>query len=94
MTSDLEKFGAVLDLPRADYRNARLVSRHLAAEYCGLSISTFSHWVKLKRLPPAIHGTARWDLKAIDAALDSLSGLESHQQSPLDDWRSRRARRS
>jgi hypothetical protein len=73
----------------------RLVSREKAAAYCDLSVQAFSAWTKAGRLPPSLPGTARWDLRAIDHALDSLSGIrESREETPLDDWRSRRARRS
>ena len=79
--------------------NARLASRDQAAGYCCLSPSTFSTWVKSGRLPPPITGTLRWDLKAIDRALDGLSGLSgatSHETNgaALDEWRMNRARRS
>ena len=47
----------------------RLVTRHEAANYCRLSPQAFSLWVKEGRLPTALAGTARWDLKSIDAAL-------------------------
>lgn len=39
--------------------------------------------------------TTRWDLKAIDFALDAMSGLQPQQESSaLDEWRAKRARRS
>jgi predicted DNA-binding transcriptional regulator AlpA len=72
---------------------ARLLSREQAAAYCSLSPGTFSRWVSQGLLPKAILGTARWDLKAIDSAIDSLSGLEQIEQSALDLWRAKRARR-
>lgn len=77
----------------------RLASRERAAAYCCLSLSAFSNWVKSGRLPPPIAGTARWDLKAIDQALDALSGLNDASSSKaegaaLDQWRMSRARRS
>jgi len=77
----------------------RLLTRDQAAFYCGLSVSAFSKWVKIGRLPAALAGTARWDLKAIDLALDSLSGLATSKTSDsettaLDEWRRKRARRS
>lgn len=72
----------------------RLVTREEAAEYCALSPSTFSLWVREGRLPPALSGTNRYDLKAIDRALDSLSGIEHVELSALDSWREKRARRS
>jgi predicted DNA-binding transcriptional regulator AlpA len=71
----------------------RLLTREQAANYCGLSVQGFSSWVKAGRLPPAIGGTVRWDLKAIDAALDLLSDLGgADSPNALDQWRARRAR--
>ena len=77
----------------------RLVPRERAAAYCCLSLSAFSSWVKSGRIPPPITGTSRWDLKAIDRALDALSGLSDSkdiqaENSALDQWRISRARRS
>jgi predicted DNA-binding transcriptional regulator AlpA len=77
----------------------RLLTREQAAFYCGVSVGAFSRWVKTGRLPPAIAGTSRWDLKAIDLALDYLSGLAISKTSDsatvaLDDWRAKRAGRS
>ena len=73
----------------------RLLSRHQAAAYCCLSVQGFDRWVRLGRLPAPISGTTRWDLKAIDAALDLASGLSiSASASPLDQWRAKRARAS
>ena len=48
----------------------RLIRREAAAAYCGLSVQGFGRWVRLGRLPGPIPGTARWDLKAIDIALE------------------------
>ena len=64
-----------------------IVEREQAAAYCSLSPGTFSRWVSQGLLPKAILGTARWDLKAIDSAINSLSGLEHIEQSALDLWR-------
>lgn len=80
-----------------EHLRPRLLSRQQAAAYCCLSPSTFSNWVRLGKLPPPLPGTARWDLKAIDAALDALSGLTENAEeplSPLDEWRNKRARRA
>ncbi|WP_157643022.1 hypothetical protein [Bradyrhizobium sp. WSM4349] len=91
---------------RSKYRHARgtsggprLVVRHEAATYCCLSSSAFSNWVRLGKLPPALPGTSRWDLKAIDLALDTWSGLSAFkiaetESTALDEWRAARARRS
>jgi hypothetical protein len=56
-------------------RRSRLLTREEAAAYCRLSPQGFSRWVKMGRMPGPIASTARWDLRAIDAALDSLSGI-------------------
>ena len=56
----------------------RLVSRDQAASYCGLSVSTFSNWARIGRLPSALSGTSRWDLKAIDLALDLAERITHH----------------
>jgi hypothetical protein len=53
----------------------RLISKAHAAEYCSLTNRGFTGWVRRGVLPPALPGTARWDLKALDARLDQLSGL-------------------
>src|SRR5258706_15119895 len=73
----------------------RLVTRHQAAAYCNLSPGGFSSLVRTGKLPPPLPGTTRWDLKAIDAALDPMSGLQPQKQlSALDEWRAKRARRT
>jgi predicted DNA-binding transcriptional regulator AlpA len=72
----------------------RLLNRRQAAAYCNLSPTTFSNWVRAGKLPAPLPGTTRWDLKAIDSALDAMSGLQQQQDlSALDEWRANRARR-
>jgi predicted DNA-binding transcriptional regulator AlpA len=72
----------------------RLLSRPQAAAYCNISPTTFSNWVRMGKLPPPLPRTTRWDLKAIDVALDAMSGLQPQQEaSALDKWREKRARR-
>jgi hypothetical protein len=71
----------------------RLLTREQAAAYCGLSVNGFSEWVKSGRLPGPIPSTARWDLKAIDIALDSASGI-GIGSSVLDQWKAKHARSS
>jgi hypothetical protein len=70
----------------------RLLTREQAAAYCGLSIQGFGRWVRLGRLPGPIPGTSRWDVKAIDLALDLASGISNTAASPLDEWIEKRAR--
>ena len=71
----------------------RLLTREQAAAYCGLSANGFSEWVKSGKLPGPIPGTARWDLKAIDIALDSASGIGIGSL-VLDQWKAKHARSS
>jgi predicted DNA-binding transcriptional regulator AlpA len=71
----------------------RLLTREQAAAYCGLSVNGFSDWIKSGRLPGPIAGTARWDLRAIDAALDSASGIGIGSLA-LDQWKAKHARSS
>jgi hypothetical protein len=67
---------------------SRLLTREEAAAYCRLSSQGFSRWVKAGRMPGPIVGTARWDLKAIDAALDGASGIGSNmQEDAFDKWK-------
>jgi hypothetical protein len=74
MTDTLDE-GARRKLPR-------LLSRSQAANYRNVSMSTFSNWVRSGKLPPPLPGTRRWDVKAIDFALDAMSEL---QPSPEQD---------
>jgi predicted DNA-binding transcriptional regulator AlpA len=73
----------------------RLLTRDQAATYCGLSRQAFSTWVRQGRLPGPVFGSARWDLRAIDAALDSASGLaKGANTSALDQWKAGKHARS
>lgn len=66
----------------------RLVSRSEAAAYCGLKPSRFSELVRDGKMPGAVPGTAKWDMKAIDLYLDRLSGIKSDKpQSALERWK-------
>lgn len=72
--------------------NQRLLSKEQAAQYCGLSTSGFGNWVSEGRVPPAIPATHRWDRKAIDEALDRLSGIKTNDGlSELEQWRLKKA---
>jgi predicted DNA-binding transcriptional regulator AlpA len=55
----------------------RLLSGADAAAYCGITPATFSKWVSDGTIPKPLPGTRRWDRKAIDLALDKLSGIEA-----------------
>lgn len=69
----------------------RGMSREQAAAYAGCeSLSAFNNWVRRGIMPKPIPGTRKWDRKAIDAALDRMSGLDSKmqlQRSPYDEWK-------
>lgn len=67
---------------------ARLLSKKDAAHYCGYRTARFGELVKDGVLPDAVPGTLRWDKKAIDRALDLLSGLPvESEQSPLERYK-------
>jgi hypothetical protein len=90
--SNIQQYDQTSKFP--DSIKPRLVTRSQAAEYCCLSPQAFSAWVKMGRLPTAIRGTARWDLRAIDAALDATNDLtQAAELNALDQWRSSRARK-
>ena len=55
----------------------RCVTLNEAAEYCGMSQQTYANHRQAGRLPGAISGTQRYDLHAIDRAIDRLSGLDN-----------------
>ena len=63
----------------------RLVSEKPAAEQLGLELATFRHWVRTNRLPGPIPDCDKYDMKAIDAALDRISGLGAPENA-LDAW--------
>lgn len=69
----------------------RGMSKEAAAEYAGAdNLSTFSSWIQRGIMPGPIPGTHKWDRKAIDAALDRLSGLQptiGAELSPYDQWK-------
>ena len=69
----------------------RGMSKEQAAAYAGCeTLSAFNDWVRRGVMPGPIPGTRKWDKKAIDTALDRLSGLGptiEHQLSPYDAWK-------
>jgi hypothetical protein len=67
---------------------ARLVSEKEAAEAIGLELATFRAWVSCGRLPKPIEDCGKFDLKAIDAAVDRISGLGGGANA-LDAWRAK-----
>jgi hypothetical protein len=69
----------------------RLVAEKEAAESIGLPLATFRAWVEVGRLPKPLPDCGLYDIKALDAALDRVSGLGSPSNA-LDAWRARGGR--
>jgi hypothetical protein len=65
---------------------ARLVSEQKAVEEIGLDVATLRAWVQCGRLPKPLTDCGKYDLKALDAALDRISGLGTASNA-LDAWR-------
>ena len=70
----------------------RGLTREDAAAYCSLTPEGFDEWVRKGIVPGPIKGTQRWDRRAIDHALDRISGLAapSRASSALEEWKSSR----
>ena len=63
-----------------------------AAAYAGCkTVSAFRDWVRKGLMPRPMPGTHRFDRKAIDLALDRMSGIDSTstEQSPYEAWKAR-----
>lgn len=74
----------------------RGLSKQEAAEYCGCTtLGAFDQWRAKGIVPGPIPGTARWDRKALDAALDRASGIvtKSEELSPYKRWKAENARK-
>lgn len=54
----------------------RLMTGAGAAASLGVTPASFTKWVADGRAPKPLPGTRRWDRKAIDFALDKLSGIQ------------------
>jgi hypothetical protein len=67
---------------------ARLASEKEAAEAIGLDLATFRAWVASAKLPKPLADCGKYDLKAIDAALDRVSGLGGASNA-LDAWKAK-----
>jgi hypothetical protein len=66
----------------------RLVAEKEAAESVGLPLATFRAWVETGRLPKPLPDCGLYDIKALDAALDRVSGLGTPSNA-LDAWRAK-----
>ena len=69
----------------------RLLTIEAAAAYCGVTVSTYRAWISEARVPGPVPGTRRYDLRAIDRALDSASGLADSEapdaETAYDEWK-------
>lgn len=79
-------------MPTHPMPERRLLTRAEAANYCGLSKQSFSKWIREGRLPKPIFGTARWDRRSIDHALDILCDLRNAElnETDFDQWKRRK----
>jgi hypothetical protein len=66
----------------------RLVSEQEAVEETGIPAATFRNWVATGRLPKPLPELGKYDMKAIDQAIDRISGLGGPANA-LDNWRAR-----
>ena len=65
----------------------RGLNREQAAAYCGCeSVEAFSDWTRRGLVPGPMKGTHRWDRKALDRALDRLSGIGNDSPLTLEEW--------
>jgi len=74
--------------------SARGLTAQQAAAYAGCStVAAFRAWVRKGIMPGPLPGTHRYDRKAIDAALDRLSGLSTKltEVSEYEAWKQRSA---
>jgi len=66
----------------------RLVTEKEAVDETGIPLATFRSWVAIGKLPKAIADLGLFDMKAIDQAIDRISGLGGPANA-LDAWRMR-----
>jgi len=70
----------------------RGLTKEQAAAYCGCeSVEAFNDWVRRGLVPKSMNGTHRWDRKALDRALDRLSGLGNDLELSFEEWAARHA---
>lgn len=70
----------------------RLLTVQEAAEYCGLGVPGFRAAVNRGILPGTVPGLKRYDIHAIDKALNCLSGIVDKEEkqpelSAYDEWK-------
>ncbi|MEC9369539.1 MAG: hypothetical protein VX871_12705 [Pseudomonadota bacterium] len=68
---------------------SRLKTEKAAAAEIGCDLATFRSWVAGQRLPKPLAECGLYDMRAIDAALDRMSGI-GLASNTLDSWRAKR----
>jgi hypothetical protein len=63
-----------------------MLSRQAAAAMCGISVSTFSRWVRRGILPPAAENTRRWSRVIVEQALAGDTKGQAFEQSEFEKW--------
>jgi hypothetical protein len=53
-----------------------LITREQAAWLCSLTPSGFSGWVAKGKMPKMLPGTRRWSRRAVELALEAISGVK------------------
>jgi hypothetical protein len=66
----------------------RLASEREASDETGIPLATFRSWVATGRLPKPLPDIDKYDMKAIDQAIDKISGLGGATNA-LDAWRAK-----
>lgn len=64
----------------------RLLSRDLAAEYCGASVWLFDETIAKEVPPIELNSRKVWDIRALDHYLDERSGLAPPALRPVEDY--------
>lgn len=69
----------------------RGISINQAADMCGITVSNYRKWVNKGIVPGPWPGTQRYDRKAINVALDKLSGInEQSPETAYEEWKLKR----
>jgi len=64
----------------------RLLSRELAAEYCGISVGLFDETIATQVPPIGLNSRKVWDIRALDHYLDERSGLAPPALRSVDEY--------
>jgi hypothetical protein len=78
-----------LPIAANDNEPPRLVSKAEAARYCGVTPATYAKWVLEGIVPPSLPIIGKYDMRALNAALDRLSGIKAteHSEDSFEVWK-------